>query len=130
VALTAPYFHNGDVLTLREVVDLYSRGGNVAPIETLDHTPIEPLGVPMLAADETDAIIAFLESLTDKRVLYRRAPFDSPEIIVPNGHRGNSSVTYDDDHDGMADDETVTIPAVGAEGGNPLPGFLEGDFAS
>jgi cytochrome c peroxidase len=33
VALTAPYFHNGDVRTLREVVELYSRGGNVAPIQ-------------------------------------------------------------------------------------------------
>ncbi len=30
VALTAPYFHNGDARTLREVVELYSRGGNVA----------------------------------------------------------------------------------------------------
>src|SRR5262249_4779068 len=36
VALTAPYFHNGDVLTLRDAVELYSRGGNVAPILTLD----------------------------------------------------------------------------------------------
>ena len=32
VALTAPYFHNGDALTLREAVELYSRGGNVAPV--------------------------------------------------------------------------------------------------
>ena len=32
VALTAPYFHNGDVLTLRETVEFYSRGGNVFPI--------------------------------------------------------------------------------------------------
>ena len=29
VALTAPYFHNGDARTLREVVEFYSRGGNV-----------------------------------------------------------------------------------------------------
>ncbi len=48
VALTAPYFHNGDARTLREVVELYSRGGNVAPIQALDGTPIEPLGVPTL----------------------------------------------------------------------------------
>ena len=49
VALTAPYFHNGDARTLREVVELYSRGGNVAPITQLDGTPIEPLG--LAAAD-------------------------------------------------------------------------------
>src|SRR4029079_5518321 len=48
VALTAPYFHNGDVLTLRQVVELYSRGGNVAPIQAMDGTPIEPVGVPSM----------------------------------------------------------------------------------
>ena len=46
VALTAPYFDNGDARTLREVVQLYSRGGNVAPINALDGTAIEPLGLP------------------------------------------------------------------------------------
>ena len=46
VALTAPYFHNGDVLTLRQVVELYGRGGNVFPVNELDGTVIEPLGLP------------------------------------------------------------------------------------
>ena len=41
VALTAPYFHNGDAMTLRQVVELYSRGGNVAPITNLDGTTID-----------------------------------------------------------------------------------------
>ena len=31
--------------------------------------------------------------------------------------------------DGLADDMMVVIPAVGAEGGAPLPGFLEGVFS-
>jgi cytochrome c peroxidase len=128
VALTAPYFHNGDALTLREVVELYSRGGNVAPIQELDGTPIEPLGVPALSSDEIDAIVAFLETLTDERVLHRRAPFDHPQIFVPNGHPGDSSSTPDADGDGLADDVMVGIPAVGAAGGDPLPGFLEGVF--
>ena len=88
MALTAPYFHNGDVLTLREAVELYSRGGNVAPILELDGTIIEPLGIPLLTSDEIDAIVAFLEALTDERVLYRRAPFDHPQLFVPNGHPG------------------------------------------
>src|SRR5262245_39402757 len=128
VALTAPYFHNGDVLTLRGVVELYSRGGNVSPILAMDGTLIEPLGVPALADDEIDAIVAFLESLTDLRVLYQRAPFDHPQIFVANGHPGDSRHTTDSDHDGRADDVMVEIPAVGAAGGPPLPGFLEGIF--
>jgi cytochrome c peroxidase len=128
VALTAPYFHNGDARTLREVVELYSRGGNVFPVHELDGTVIEPLGVPSLTSDEIDALVAFLETLTDERVLYRRAPFDHPQIFVPNGHPGDSSSTIDADGDGLADDLMVEIPAVGAAGGAPLPGFLEGVF--
>jgi cytochrome c peroxidase len=128
VALTAPYFHNGEARTLREAVELYSRGGNVNPVEAMDGTPIEPLGVPSLASDEIDAIVAFLESLTDERVLYRRAPFDHPQLFVPNGHPGDSTQTSDTNGDGLADDRMIMIPAVGAEGGAPLPGFLEGVF--
>ena len=129
VALTAPYFHNGDVLTLRDVVEFYSRGGNVAPITALDGTIIEPLGIPLLTSDEIDAIVAFMEALTDERVVYRRAPFDHPQLFVPNGHPGNSSSTIDANLDGLADDLMIEIPAVGAAGGSPLPGFLQGIFA-
>jgi cytochrome c peroxidase len=128
VALTAPYFHNGDALTLRHVIELYSRGGNVAPLAELDGTPIEPLGVPALTPDEIDALIAFLEALTDERVLYQRAPFDHPQLFVPNGHPGDFTVTVDSNGDGLADDLSIEIPAVGAAGGRPLPGFLEGVF--
>jgi cytochrome c peroxidase len=128
VALTAPYFHNGDARTLREAVELYSRGGNVHPVVAMDRTPIEPLGVPSLTPDEIDAIVAFLETLTDERVLYRRAPFDHPQLFVPNGHSGDTLAVTDANGDGLADDRMVVIPAVGAEGGKPLPGFLEGIF--
>lgn len=128
VALTAPYFHNGDTLTLRGVVELYSRGGNVSPLTELDGTPIEPLGVPQLTTEEIDALVAFLEALTDERVLYRRAPFDHPQLFVPNGHIGSSSWTIDSNHDGLADDIMIEIPAVGAAGGPALPGFLQGVF--
>jgi cytochrome c peroxidase len=130
VALTAPYFHNGDAHTLRQVVELYSRGGNVAPLTELDDTPIEPLGVPALSPDEIDALIAFMEALTDERVLYRRAPFDHPQLFVPNGHPGDSTVTIDSNGDGLADDLMIEIPAVGAAGGPPPPGFLEGVFGA
>lgn len=128
VALTAPYFHNGDAQTLRQVLELYSRGGNVSPLTALDGTPIEPLGVPALTADEIAALVAFMEALTDDRVLYRRAPFDHPQLFVPNGHPGDGLATVDSDGDGRADDVMVEIPAVGAAGGAPLPGFLEGVF--
>jgi len=69
-----------------------------------------------------------METLTDERVVSQRAPFDHPQLLVPNGHPGNSSSTTDADGNGQADDLLVEIPAVGAEGGNPLPGFLEGVF--
>ncbi|MBZ4418192.1 cytochrome-c peroxidase [Myxococcus sp. RHSTA-1-4] len=128
VALTAPYFHNGDARTLHEAVELYSRGGNVAPVTQTDGTPIEPLGVPSLKPEEVDAIVAWLEALTDERVLYRRAPFDHPQLFVPNGHPGDGTSLVDADGDGFADDALLEIPAVGAAGGAPLPGFLEGPF--
>jgi hypothetical protein len=47
---------------------------------------------------------------------------------VPNGHPGNSSATIDTD--GRANDLTIEVEAVGAAGGAPLPGFLEGLFVS
>ena len=130
MALTAPYFHNGDAQTLRQVVELYSRGGNVAPLTALDGTVIEPLGTPALAEDEINALVAFMEALTDERVLYRRAPFDHPQLFVPNGHPGDHTATVDSNADGLADDVMIEIPAVGAAGGAPLPGFLEGVFGA
>jgi hypothetical protein len=81
-----------------------------------------------LNAFEIDAIVEFLESLTDERVLYRRAPFDHPQIFVPNGHPGGPNSTTDANNDGLADDILIEIPAVGAQGGPALPGFLEGVF--
>jgi len=128
VALTAPYFHNGDARTLREVVEFYSRGGNVAPILVPAGNAVEPLGLPSLTEEEIRALVSFLKSLTDERVLYRRAPFDHPQLFVPNGHRGNENTVRDRDHDDVADDEMVEISAVGADGGRPLAGFLEGPF--
>jgi cytochrome c peroxidase len=128
VELTAPYFHNGDARTLTEVVQFYSRGGSVAPIAQRDGTPIEPLGVPTLSPDEVKAIVAFLETLTDDRVRYREAPFDHPQLFVPNGHIGDDSEVADYNGDGLADDDYIEIYAVGADGYSPLPGFLEGMF--
>lgn len=127
VALTAPYFHNGDTHSLREAVLFYSRGGNVAPITQRDGTQIEPLGVPIISSDEADAVVAWLESLTDKRVHVASAPFDHPQLFVPNGHPGDANFV-ELTANGFAKDKLLEIPMTGAGGGVPLPGFLEGLF--
>jgi cytochrome c peroxidase len=53
----SPYLHDGSESSLREVVELYNRGGNKNPY--LD-VKMEPL---RLSPAEVDAIVAFLESL-------------------------------------------------------------------
>jgi hypothetical protein len=119
VELTAPYFHNGGQATLEQVVDFYSRGGDFGGLPVLN-----------LTSDEKQALIAFLKGLTDEGVRYQRAPFDHPQLFVPNGHPGDqNSVTIDPNvqtQDGVkqAKDALLEIPAVGRNGGNPLPNFL------
>lgn len=127
VALTAPYFHNGDTPSLRAAVLFYSRGGNVAPLTQREGTPIEPLGIANMTSDEVDAVVAWLELLTDERVRIAAAPFDHPQLFVPNGHRGNHHQVERGDDD-YAKDDLLEIPMTGASGGPPLPGFLEGIF--
>lgn len=53
----APYMHDGSIATLREVVELYNRGGDKNPY--LD-PKIEPL---KLTPAEIDAIVAFMKTL-------------------------------------------------------------------
>ena len=87
VELTAPYFHNGGIMTLEEVMDVYVRGGNF-PAENLhDLDPLIGAGLSLLQGKETmhDALVAFLKSLTDPRVVAESAPFDHPELFVPEG---------------------------------------------
>ena len=67
-------------------------------------------------------LVAFLEALTDERVRIAAAPFDHPQIFVPNGHPGDqTSVTQ---LNGRAVDSFLEIPATGRNGGPVLPGFL------
>lgn len=58
VALTPPYMHSGRYRTLSEVVAHYNRGGEGGPSRD---PKVIPLG---LEAEELDALVAFLESLT------------------------------------------------------------------
>ncbi|MDF5720095.1 MAG: cytochrome c peroxidase [Rhizonema sp. PD37] len=120
VELSAPYFHNGGQLTLRQVVDFYSRGAG-------DANPSKPAPLPVLnlSEDDKEALVAFLKSLTDERVRYEQAPFDHPQLFIPNGHPGNqNSVT--DDGNGQATDELLELPTVGRNGRDtPGANFLE-----
>lgn len=68
VAVRAPYMHDGRFDTLREVVEFYNSG--VQPSRDLDralmHAGMHGLG---LTGEEVDAIVAFLETLTDEAFL-------------------------------------------------------------
>ena len=124
VELTGPFFHNGGAATLEQVVEFYGRGGDFQPIVGREG-PISPLNTPNLNAHERAALVAFLASLTDERVRYERAPFDHPEIRVPDGHPGDSSHVTNRG-DGCATDAMVVVPAVGRHGrATPLRAFLE-----
>lgn len=113
VALTAPYFHNGGYKSLEEVVDFYDRGGNRCGQDGNDTTGSGALGqgpvfqdncqyslpagrgsnqdpdvqVLGLTAQQKAELVAFLKALTDDRVRCHKAPFDHPELVLPNGHK-------------------------------------------
>lgn len=114
VELTAPYFHNGGTLTLEQVVDFYDRGGDFN--EVGHHEQVRDLG---LTVQEKSDLVAFLKSLTDERVRYKRAPFDHPQLFITNGPAGVATGS-----DNPAD-QLIEIPAVGAAGGTPTRNFLD-----
>lgn len=126
VTLTGPFFHNGGHATLRQAVEFYNRGGDFA-IENLgDLAPnINPLG---LNDQQIDDIVAFLGALTDDRVRCQRAPFDHPEIILPEGHKKKPNGKLKDDGSGQGKDRITVIKKVGANGTGEskcLLGFME-----
>jgi cytochrome c peroxidase len=57
ISRTAPYMHDGSLLTLGEVVDYYDRGGNANPGLDAELRPLK------LTATEKEALIAFLSAL-------------------------------------------------------------------
>lgn len=62
VALTAPYMHNGALLTLEEVIAYYDRGGTGAEGQ-------DPRIAPLyLSQEEKQALLVFLRSLTGDNV--------------------------------------------------------------
>jgi cytochrome c peroxidase len=111
VALTAPYFHNGDSLSLHQVVQFYNRGANFARENAADlDADIQPLG---LSDGEVNDLVRFLESLTDGRVWRHSAPFDHPQLFVKAGH-GVGIVSSSMGK--WRELSMLEIPAVGAAG--------------
>jgi len=116
VELTGPYMHNGSMKTLEEVIAFYTRGGNVVSNNT--HSNILEAGELQLLPQSRDDLIAFLKLLTDERVRNEQAPFDHPELTIPHGQQGNHTTATPGnplDMD-LAKDESLTLPAVGANG--------------
>jgi len=122
IELTAPYLHNGGTLTLRQLVDFYNRGGDFSDHNRADVPPdIKELG---LTAVEKDNLVLFMRALTDERVRHHRAPFDHPQLMIPNGHPVDSTGRILRNKDGKALDNLIVIPAAGRSGIRPLANFL------
>jgi len=87
IELTAPFFHNGGTMTLEDMVDFYTRGGNF-PAANANHLDfnITEIGTLQNSPDKMAAMVAFMKTLTDERVRNESAPFDHPELFIPNGH--------------------------------------------
>jgi len=122
VQLTAPYMHNGGMSTLEQVVEFYNRGGNFPNNKALD-PDITPLN---LSYEQRKNLVLFLEALTDPDVVYERAPFDHPQLFVPNGLK---KVKDSQPKDGHADEDLfkdgLEIPAIGKDGRyEPIDTFL------
>ena len=120
VELTGPYFHNGGTLTLEQVVEFYDRQGDFSEqnLALLDRQ------IARIDIDEGDEepLVEFLLALTDERVRNEQAPFDHPQLFVPNGHPGDETFVSCVEEDFRACDEILEVPAIGA-GGLPAAGL-------
>ena len=127
--LTGPYIHDGTYSTLRQVVQFYARGGNfpttnynelaggIVPISAIDPSdPQKSDAEKAVAEANIEALVAFLShGLTDQRVVYQQAPFDHPQLFIPNGALDNAPSI----------DQFLEVPPVGKFGSStPLPTFL------
>ena len=124
VELTGPYMRNGGMSTLRQVVDFYNRGGDF-PDENL--ADLSPAMVPLnLSEPQKQALVAFMQALTDERVRQDMAPFDHPQLFIPLGLVGDQNDVLPQTtlrSTGFASNEEVLeLPAIGA-GGRPAAGL-------
>ena len=127
--LTGPYFHHGGSSTLEQVVEFYARGGDFAA-QNADTLAPEILPLPFLSTspERRAAMVAFMEALTDERVRQEAAPFDHPQLFIPNGAAGDHNTVIPAFAGALtAADDWKMIPAVGQEGraAAGLPPLLE-----
>ncbi len=132
--LTAPFFHSGGFATLEEVVEFYDSGAgedSCGPELGFHEENLADLDPDIVCLDfseeEQEALIAFIKALTDERVRYERAPFDHPQLFIPNGHPVDQNTVIPSEPGSIeAQDTLVEIPAVGAFGrAVPQGNFLE-----
>lgn len=126
-----PYFHNGGAATLRQVVEFYVRGGDfpntnlahldadIAPIIGMDVNGAPLPGEVVTAEARVQALTAFLANgLTDQRVAKDQAPFDHPQLVIPEGANGRTPDS----------DRAFELKATGAAGAETsIPRFLNMD---
>jgi len=119
IEITGPYFHHGGSLTLKQSVEFYARHGDFADV----NEPDIDVGLAMvqnIGDADANLLVSFLLSLTDERVRWEMAPFDHPQLFIPNGHpaTGNHPVLGSSYYP----DNIIDLSAVGALGRSTLPG--------
>jgi len=107
VELTGPYFHNGGQATLDQVVEFYDRQGDFSDVNVANLE--RNMAFINLDEEDEEPLIEFLLALTDERVRQDMAPFDHPQLLIPDGGTFASPVTFN-------------LQAVGA-GGRPAAGL-------
>jgi cytochrome c peroxidase len=86
VALTAPYMHNGILLTLAEVIDYYDRGGTGAEGQDSRIAPLQ------LTTEEKHTLLVFLRSLTgDNVAVLAQETYPHAELGAKEGHLPQTS---------------------------------------
>jgi cytochrome c peroxidase len=125
VALTGPYMHTGGYATLSQVINNYHRVGDFGRENFVDLSPDTAMAGGMTVFQKRDLLQLMLE-MTDPRVEKMSAPFDHPELSIPNGHtlKAGTTSTVINRGDGAAKDDIKVIPATGKNGGAPLRRFL------
>ena len=75
------------------------------PLILAGRGPMAHMPVQVMVQEHADHVenLRRIRALTDDRVRFERAPFDHPQIFVPNGHPGGPNSTTDADNDGLAD---------------------------
>jgi cytochrome c peroxidase len=107
---TAPYFHNGSKMSLKQVFAFYRDIGSLTtPTQGFPNMNLANLDAGLrvvgLSPEREAAVIEMMETgLTDWNSAFERGKYDHPELCVPLGHNDDGTT------------KLVGIPAVGASG--------------